>query len=72
MKTVDNSTEKMVAALLIGAGISGALAILFAPHKGSVTRKKLFHKGEEIKDDLQHKYDALLKSYNDITKTIKN
>ncbi|MCC5917783.1 MAG: YtxH domain-containing protein [Cryomorphaceae bacterium] len=67
----DNSTEKMVAALLIGAAVSGALAILFAPHKGSTTRKKLFEKGEEVKDSIQEKYDDLLKSKKEVVEKVK-
>jgi gas vesicle protein len=62
----NNTTEKMVAALLIGAAVSGALAILYAPNKGSATRKKLFKKGEEVKDNLQEKYEALLKKKDEI------
>jgi gas vesicle protein len=66
-----NSNEKMLAALLIGAAVSGALAILFAPNKGSVTRKKLFKKGADIKDNLQEQYDPLLKSQKELLAKIK-
>jgi gas vesicle protein len=62
MGKLNNSTGKVVGGLLVGAAIGGALAILFAPNKGSVTRKKLYSKGGEFKDTLQAKYDALLKS----------
>jgi gas vesicle protein len=58
MKNSENNTGKLVGALLVG----GALGILFAPNKGSVTRKKIYSKGEELKDTLQDKYNALLKS----------
>ena len=68
----DNSTEKMVAALLVGAAISGALAILFAPNKGSTTRKKIFKKGEELKDNLQEKYDSLLKNHKEVVEKVKS
>jgi gas vesicle protein len=36
--------------LLVGAAIGGILGILFAPEKGSETRKKLFAKGKDLKD----------------------
>jgi len=62
MKNSENNTGKIVGALLVGAAIGGALGILFAPNKGSVTRKKIYSKGEELKDTLQDKYNALLKS----------
>ncbi|MEX1002617.1 MAG: YtxH domain-containing protein [Crocinitomicaceae bacterium] len=62
MEKSNNNTGKIVGAVLIGAAIGGALGILFAPNKGSVTRKKMLSKGEELKDTLQEKYDALLNS----------
>jgi gas vesicle protein len=60
MEKSNNNTGKIIGALLVGAAIGGALGILFAPNKGSVTRKKLFSKGEELKDTLKEKYNGLL------------
>ena len=62
MEDSNNNTSKLVGSLLIGAAIGAAFGILFAPNKGSVTRKKMYSKSEDIKDSLQEKYDALLKS----------
>ncbi|TVQ76950.1 MAG: YtxH domain-containing protein [Flavobacteriales bacterium] len=67
----DNSNEKMVAALLVGAAISGALALLFAPYKGKTTRKKLFKKGKSLKGDFQDKYEDLLKGKKEVIEKIK-
>lgn len=36
--------------LLIGVGVGAVLGILFAPHKGSKTRRKLTQSGQELKD----------------------
>ena len=54
------NTGKMIGALLIGAAIGGVLGILFAPDKGSKTRKKIFNEGEDITDTLKEKFNALL------------
>jgi len=55
-----NNTGKMIGVFLIGAAVGGALGILFAPDKGSKTRKKIFEKGEDITDALKEKFDDLL------------
>lgn len=60
MEKSNHNTGKIIGALLVGAAIGGALGILFAPDKGSVTRKKLFSKGEDLKDTLKEKYNGLL------------
>ena len=45
-----NNTGKIVTALLVGVAIGGVLGVLFAPDKGSVTRRKLLSRGEDLKD----------------------
>jgi gas vesicle protein len=51
----ENTNAKLVGALLVGAAIGGALGILFAPEKGSVTRKKIAGKSEDLAKDIKEK-----------------
>lgn len=55
-----NNTGKLIGALVLGAAVGGALGILFAPDKGSVTRKKLMAKGDELKDAVQEKLNNMM------------
>jgi gas vesicle protein len=63
--------KKLIIALLAGA----ALGALFAPDKGSKTRKKLRHDSKKITDDLLDDLDRGLEAVNDwtekVVKTVK-
>lgn len=54
-----SSTGSFLIGLLSGAAIGATLGILFAPDKGEVTRKKISNKANELKDDLEHKFNDL-------------
>jgi gas vesicle protein len=56
--TINNG--KMIGALLVGAAIGGALGILFAPAKGSDTRRKIMSKGEDLRDSIKDKFNGLI------------
>jgi gas vesicle protein len=55
-----NNSGQVIGALLIGAAIGGALGILFAPHKGSVTRNKIMGATDDLTESLKEKFDDLL------------
>jgi gas vesicle protein len=59
-----NDTGKMIGTLLIGAAIGGILGVLFAPGKGSETRKKIYGKTEGIATALKKQLDAILEEAN--------
>ena len=55
-----NNTGKILGALLIGAAIGGTMGVLFAPDKGSKTRKKILDQGEDLTQALTDKFNDFL------------
>jgi gas vesicle protein len=50
-----NDTFKVISAILAGAVAGAALGILFAPHKGINTRRRLVDGAKDLAEDLQSK-----------------
>lgn len=55
----NSNTVKIIGAALAGVVIGGALGILFAPDKGSKTRKKLMSKGSDMKEVIKDKLESV-------------
>ncbi len=53
-------TGRVVMGLLTGIAVGAIAGVLFAPAKGTVTRKKLSKKGENYLEDLEDKYNELI------------
>jgi len=53
------SRGKIILGALAGLATGAFLGILFAPDKGSSTRKKIVHKGEEYVDSLKERLSAV-------------
>jgi gas vesicle protein len=49
------STAKIIVAIVAGALTGAALGILFAPHKGSKTRRKLINGAKDLVEDIGEK-----------------
>jgi len=65
------STGKTLLGLLAGAAIGATLGILFAPDKGSETRKKLSKKGVDLADDLKYQFYELVDSFTKKAEKVK-
>jgi len=66
-----NNAFKLIGAILIGAAIGGTLGILFAPDKGSNTRKKISRKGEDIKDSIKDKFSEFVDNITEKFESVK-
>jgi gas vesicle protein len=54
------SSGKVLLGVLAGFAAGALLGVLFAPDKGSATRKKITKKGEEYAESLKEKFNDLL------------
>jgi gas vesicle protein len=62
MENTTNHTPQIIAALVIGAVVGAALGVLFAPAKGSETRKKIAGKSGEFSDAVRDKFNEFLET----------
>ncbi len=57
-----NTTGKVLVSVLAGAAAGAILGILFAPDKGSETRKKIAKKTKDLRTDVQEKFSDFLEN----------
>lgn len=53
------TTAKAVLGVLAGMAAGAALGVLFAPNKGSETRKKITKKGQDVADSIEELTDTM-------------
>ncbi len=56
---------KTAAGVLLGVGVGALLGVLFAPAKGTKTRKRIMDKGQDYADELKGKFDDLYQDVSD-------
>ena len=54
------SSGKVLLGVLAGVAVGALAGVLFAPDKGSETRKKISRKGEDYADALKEKFDDFI------------
>lgn len=67
-----NNTGKIIGALVLGVAIGGVLGILFAPDKGSETRKKIRTKGGDLSDAMREKFDTFMEEMKEQSDSIES
>ncbi len=70
MTNTDN-TVKIAGALFIGAAIGGLLGILFAPQKGSKTRKDISGKSNGLTDEMNEKVQEFIEKFSKESESMK-
>ncbi len=59
------SSGKVILGLVAGLAAGALLGVLFAPDKGTETRKKIIKKGEDYADAMTEKFNAFIDSLSE-------
>jgi gas vesicle protein len=62
---------KIITGILIGAAVGAVLGILFAPDKGSATRKKISQKASDFSDSIKEKFTDMVDTVSEKFETGK-
>lgn len=65
------SSGKLFLGILAGIAAGATLGILFAPEKGSTTRKKIMDKGEDFVEECKTKMEDLVTQLTDTFEKVK-
>jgi gas vesicle protein len=65
------SSGKVLLSLIAGVAAGALLGILFAPEKGSVTRKKISKKAEKYGDELKEKFNEFVDDISEKFEEVK-
>lgn len=56
----------LIAGVVAGAAAGAILGVLYAPDRGVETRRKITHKGEELKNNLKQKFERVHEDTRDL------
>jgi len=65
------NSGKLLIGLLAGVATGALLGVLFAPDKGTETRKKISKKSRDFVDDVKSKYDDFVRGVNEKVDSVK-
>lgn len=66
------STGKVLLGVFAGLAAGAVLGILFAPEKGSDTRRMIKRKSEDLADELKDKFDDFLETVSEKFEKVKD
>lgn len=66
-----NTSGKILAAVAAGIAAGAVLGILFAPDKGTETRRKINEQGKKIADGVKMKFNKGKEKFNDLKEEIE-
>lgn len=66
------STQNVLIGVLAGVAAGALLGILFAPDKGSNTRKKIVKTGEDASDAVKEKFNEFLEAISQKYEKVKD
>ena len=66
------SSGKVLLGVLAGVAVGATLGILFAPDKGTNTRRKISRKGDEYAQELEEKFNDFVAGLTDKFEDMKN
>ena len=64
------STKKLMIGVLAGTALGAVLGILFAPDKGSTTRRRFSKKSYDYSEELEAKFNDLIESITEQFQTV--
>lgn len=66
------SSGKVILGVLVGMTAGAVLGVLFAPDKGSETRRKIVEAGEDYADAVKEKFNQMVDNMNEKFEKVKD